>query len=266
MRFQALIPAAMLLAAIAGAIYAQKPFRQYPGFQYEDFPVPADYKIQSEWTFGRLRFPSLWRGRGFRGGDNRWTTDYPRGDRHVAEGLRRLTRINARSVEQVLDLEDPDVFHWPFMYGVSVGFWNLTDEQVKNFREYLLRGGFFMCDDFHNESEWESFMASMRRVFPDRPVVELDDRESIFHVVYNLEERGPVPGYNYLWGNMWERGGVGEHWRGIFDDKGRLMVAMCFNMDLGDALEWADDPQYPEKFSSLAFRVLSNYAVYAMTH
>jgi len=59
---------------------------------------------------------------------------------------------------------------------------------------------------------------------------------------------------------------IGAHWRGIFDDKGRIMVAISYNSDLGDAWEWADDAYYPERFAGLAIRIGVNYVLYAMTH
>jgi hypothetical protein len=259
---------AVLLVALWSSLQAQKSFREYEGWEYYGFPLPPDYREPGEWVFARLAFPSIYGGWGRRGGgvDTRWTTDYPRCDRHIAMGLRRLTRVNARSVEQVVSLSDDDIFNWPFLYGVSVGFWNLNDKEIDRFREYINRGGFFMCDDFHGEAEWENFMGAIRRMFPNRTIVDLDDSEAIFHVLYDLENRGPIPGAQYLRGQMWERGGVGEHWRGMYDEKGRLVMAICFNMDIGDALEHSDSPAYPEKFSSLAYRVISNYTVYAMTH
>jgi hypothetical protein len=56
------------------------------------------------------------------------------------------------------------------------------------------------------------------------------------------------------------------HWRGIYDDKNRLMVAITFNQDYGDAWEWADAPWYPEKMTSQACRLGINYIIYSMTH
>ena len=50
------------------------------------------------------------------------------------------------------------------------------------------------------------------------------------------------------------------------DENGRCRSAICFNMDLGDAWEWADAPEYPEKYSGLAFRLGVNYVLYTMTH
>ena len=63
-------------------------------------------------------------------------------------------------------------------------------------------------------------------------------------------------------GHTYEKGESGKtpHWRGIYDDHGRIMVAMCHNMDLGDSWEHADDPQYPARYSDLGIRIGINYA------
>ncbi len=263
--------------ALVGTIYGQRPFRQYPAVEYYDFPLPQDWRTPSEWTFGRLMYPPFtggrrgWRWRGnldWREGLSNWTIDYPRSDRHISAAVRRLTRIQARSVEQAINLDDPeDVYNWPFLYGVEVGHWNLTDEQARKMRDFLLRGGFFMCDDFHGTQEWEVFIASMQRVFPDRPIVDLDDRDPIFHTIFDLDDRYQVPGAQFLRsGRTYEFDGYEARWRGIYDDKGRLMVAICHNMDLGDSWEHADNPEYPEKYSALGIRIGVNYVVYSMTH
>jgi hypothetical protein len=270
---RAVVFAAIGLAVIGSAFAWQKPFREYPGVEYENFPLPPDYQEKTEWVFARLMYPAI-ATYGFRGnpdwkhGNANWTIDYPRSDRHLAEAVRRLTRIHARSVEQPVDLDDgDDVFNYPWLYAVEVGYWNLTDDQVKKFREYLLRGGFFMCDDFHGTQEWRGFVRTMNKVFPDRQIVEIPDDDPIFHVLYDLSDRFQVPGAQYLYsGRIAEKDGFGAKWRGIYDDKGRLMAAICHNMDLGDSWEWADVPAYPEKFSSLGIKIATNYIVYAMSH
>jgi hypothetical protein len=263
--------------AVLTAVYAlQRPFKVYPGVEYENFQLPKDFREPGEWAFARLMYPPVGRYYGgfqflgsWKEGGSNWTMDYPRSDRHFSEAVRRLTRVQARSVEQPVDLDDHDVYDWPWLYGVEVGHWDLTDEQAKTMREFLLRGGFFMCDDFHGAIEWDVFTASMKKVFPDRTIVELDSKDQIFHVIYDLDQRYQVPGALYLeTGLTYEKGESGKtpHWRGIYDDKGRLMVAICHNMDLGDSWEHADNPQYPEKFSALGIRIGLNYLVYSMTH
>jgi len=262
MRYRTTLAAALAVSFLIGGLLAyQKPFREYPAVEYYGFPLPPDWAEKSEWVFGRLIYPAVVR-------YPRWTMDYPRSDRHFSAALRRLTRVQARSVEQAVDLDDGDeVYNWPFLYGVEVGFWNLTDAQCKRMRDYLLRGGFFMCDDFHGTREWSIFMASMNRIFPDRPVVDIDNRDAIFHTIFDLDDRYQVPGAQFLrTGQVYENDGFEARWRGIYDDKGRLMVAICHNMDLGDSWEHADNPQYPEKYSALGFRIGVNYVIYSMTH
>jgi hypothetical protein len=267
----------LAVASLSALLAFQRPFRQYPGVEYDDFPLPPDYQQKTEFAFARLMYPQVagrFRGYGASGnGDWRrgfsiWTQDYPRADRHFSQAVRRLTRVDIRSVEQPVNLDDGnDVYNWPWLYAVQTGRWNLTDDQAAKLRDYLLRGGFFMCDDFWGEQDWDVFMQSMSRVFPGREVVDIDDRDSAFHVIYDLDHRYQVPGARYLSTGVTEKcQGCPPRWRGIYDDKGRLMVAMSPNSDIGDSWEWADDPRYDEKFSALGIRIGVNYIVYAMTH
>lgn len=276
MRFRNTLVAGAVGVSLLGAVYTfqhPRPWVEYPGVEYENFPIPPDYQVPGEWTFARLMYPAI-PVRGPRGnpdwqhGRANWTIDYPRSDRHLSAAIRRLTRIQTRSVEQCINPDDGDeIYYFPFLYAVEVGYWNLTDAQVAKMRDFLLRGGFFMCDDFHGTSEWEVFNASMKKIFPDRPIVDLDNSEPIFHTIYDLQDRYQVPGEQFVHtGQTFEHDGYVPRWRGIFDDKGRLMVAICHNMDLGDSWEHADNPEYPAKFSDLGLRIGVNYVVYAMTH
>ena len=262
------------LTAVFSTLYAvQRPFRQFPGVEYEDFELTPDWQRPGEWTFARLMFPAR---------RKRWIP-WPlrRGlaPRPIAldTGLSPAPTVTSPKLFAVL-LESR---HAPsnslsiltremLMTGpgstpsklVSGG---LTDTQASELREYLLRGGFFMADDFHGSLEWEVFQNSMKRVFPDRPIVEIEDTDAIFHTVYDLNDRYQIPGAAHL--RLGYKGnGIGAHWRGIYDDNGRVMIAISYNSDLGDAWEWADDASYPERFSDLAIRVGVNDVVYAMTH
>jgi hypothetical protein len=209
----------------------------------------------------RGRFDGDWRL-----GLSLWTQDYPRADRHFSQAVRRLTRIHVRSVEQPINLDDPDdVYNWPWVYAVQVGEWGLTDQQALKMRDYLLRGGFFMADDFHGTYEWQVFEERIKHVFPDRPIVEITNADAIFHTVYDLDDRYQIPGAEHLRTGYKNDGRV-PHWMGIYDDKGRVMVAISFNSDVGDSWEWADSPRYPERYSALGIRLGVNYIVYAMTH
>src|SRR5258706_7064258 len=146
------------LVSILGVLRAQKPFKEYPALEYTNFPLPQDYNQPAEWTRARLRYPDIYGypnnsrlrmndGTAFPG---YWTMDYPRSDRHLLAGVRGLTRIDTRSVEQVVEVDGrDDIYNWPMLYAGEGGHWVLPDDQAKQVREYLLRGGFLMGEDFH---------------------------------------------------------------------------------------------------------------------
>jgi hypothetical protein len=254
-------------------LHAQKPFREYPAIEYSDFPLPPDYKEPAEFVFARLMYPPAStaqfdrsRGRWYEGMSS-WTQDYPRADRHFLEAIRRLTRLNARSVEQAINLDDEDdVFNYPLLYAVRPGEWELTGAQAARFHEYLRRGGFFMTDDFWGTSEWEVFMRSMSKVWSDSEPADIDNPDTIFHIVFDLNDRYRVPGAWGLYGSGYQYDGSVPYWKAIRDGKGRIIAAITPNSDLGDSWEHADNPQYPEKYSALGIRLGVNYVLYAMTH
>jgi hypothetical protein len=233
----------------------------------EYVPPPPDANEETEYYFARLAYQSGG-GRRYRGwGGGSWTTDSPKAERQFLQGVRRLTNIHARSMEKYIRPLDSDLFDYPWIYAVEVGYWYLSNEEAARMREYLLRGGFLMVDDFHGADQWDGFFDSIQRVFPDRPILDIDDTDAVFHTLYDIDKRVQVPGIQYLRsGITWERDGVTPYWRGIYDDKGRLMVVINFNMDLGDAWEWADLPEYPEQWTALAYRFGINYIIYSMTH
>jgi len=222
----------------------------------------------AEFHFARLIYrnaPGSRRGRGGWGGGS-WSTDYPDAEYHLVDGINRLTHIDGQDVDyngnggRLIVLDGDRVFDYPWLYAVEVGQWRLGDDEAVLLREYLDRGGFLMVDDFWGEYEWSVFVSSMSRVFPNRPIVDLPEDHPLLHVLYDLDQRTQIPGRGG------QRQGTVPHWRGIFDDENRLMVAINFNMDMGDAWEHADDPWYPEPMTALAYRFAVNYLIYAMTH
>jgi hypothetical protein len=221
---------------------------------------------------------------GFRGGGRAWQIDAPEAEFYVTQGIRRLTRIDtfdsgertyadAEDVTVIPTLDD-QVFNYPFLYAVEVGNWYLDDEEAKWLREYLDRGGFMIVDDFHGNDQWEAFYESFQRVFPDKELREIDPDHEVFHVLFDLTQK--VRDKTQIYGKVllgsgvtceecWNGGDV-PHWRGVFDDNGRLMMVVNFNMDLGDSWEEANTPGYPQPLTALGYRFAISYALYAMTH
>ncbi|MBI3895679.1 MAG: DUF4159 domain-containing protein [Acidobacteria bacterium] len=201
-----------------------------------------------------------------------WAIDYPMAEEHFLPALRRLTNLSVADDSQHLELGDDRLFDYPFLFAQQVGqgYWRPSREEAERLREYLLRGGFLLVDDFHGEYQWAVFEAAMQRVLPGYNIIEIPDDDPLMHVFYDLGDRIQIPGRRHVrWGSEGPvvAGMEGPpHWRGIYDDHGRLMVAISFNIDMGDAWEHADDPYYPEPMTALAYRLGVNYVIYAMTH
>jgi len=152
------------------------------------------------------------------------------------------------------------------------GYWNPTAKEVENLREYLLRGGFLMLDDFHG-GDWDQFEYSIRRVFPDRELVDIPREDAAMQIFFSIDQRTQIPGDRHL--GRFGRFSNGEvearmegppEWRGIYDDRGRLMVVANYNMDIGDAWEHADDPGYPLPMTAFAYQLGVNYVIYVLSH
>ena len=172
-----------------------------------------------------------------------------------------------RLVEQPVNLDDDiDAYYWPFLISGLVGAWDLTDEQAAKLREYLLRGGFLLCDSFYGDVEWEGFVEGIRRVFPDRPIVDLPDTHPIFHAVYDLTNRPQIPTWQHLPYGGYRNDGAVARWRAILDDDGRVMVMITFNNDIADGWQRADEYDYPQEAANLAISLGVNFAVYALSH
>ena len=221
-----------------------------------------------EFQFARLVYsenPSM--SRGWRFGAQRWTTDSPAAEIHLSQGIHRLTRVSTAPEGTAIALEDENLFDHPFLYAVEVGGWDLSQKEAARLREYLDRGGTLVVDDFHGSYEWAGFMESLSRVFPDRPVVEIPDDDQVFHILYDLNDRPQIPGLGSVYrGVTYEQDGYRPHWRGVYDDNKRLAVIINFNMDMGDAWENADNPDYPQPLTGIAYRFAINYLLYAMSH
>ncbi len=232
---------------------------------------------QAEFQMGRVIFNNGFgpRGRNFaisRRGNGWWAIDYPSAEIHFLDGLERLSRIDVAKDSVHLSIMEDEIFDYPWLFiqQVGRGAWDPNQAEVERWREYLYRGGFLVVDDFHGQADWLIFQRSMSKIFPNRSIVELNSGHEVFNVLYELDQLTQIPGQRHLYratdGTIQARLQGQQAWRGIYDDNGRLMVAVNFNMDMGDSWEHADDPIYPEPMTALGYRFGFNYVIYAMTH
>ncbi len=233
------------------------------------FPVRAEMSAQPEAEFhmARLVYAS---GQGQRTWRPWWAIDYPEAEFHLTRGLSRLTVLDVADDSRHLRLTDEEIFDYPWLFAQQAGRWQLAADEIRQLREYVRRGGFLVIDDFHGDYDWQVMSEAMRRAFPDWPIQRLPGDHELMRVLYDLDQDTQIPGRRHLYraanGEINARLYGPAEWHGIYDDEGRLVVAINYNMDMGDAWEHADDPVYPVPMTSLAYRFAVNYVIYAMTH
>lgn len=280
----------ILAFAGAGLVFAQRYSRRGPrpyDRRYDNRRGVPEWTPDREFshdvfTFVRIRYSSGYggggyygrgrgrgRGRGFSGGN--WATDYPDSDLNFSYRLHQLTSMEVNPDGLVLELTDPKLFDYPFIYIVEPGRLVFSQEEVKQLRRYLLNGGFLMVDDFWGEAEWDNFYYQIKRVFPEREPFELSYSHEIFHAVFDLKEKPQIPsiGVAINSGVTYERPDAKTpHYKALYDDKGRIMAIICHNTDLGDGWEReGEDEWYFREFSEKsAYPLGINIVFYAMTH
>ena len=149
----------------------------------------TDLRYDGKFTFLRLRWSSGFGGFSRRGGFNAaWNHDVPRAERHLALIMTELTAVDMHTHgSRVLGLDDPELFDFPIAYMWEPGFWNLTDDEARAFRAYLLKGGFAVFEDFDGAQQWAHFEAQMRRVLPDARLVKIDASHPIFDSFFTIK-------------------------------------------------------------------------------
>ena len=242
--------------------------------------VPADAQVVGapdsrfaglQWTFARIRYQAWTMPPGsgrFAPEDEPWFIDAPAAEQNLSRRVRTVTAIQVND-PVVLTLEDPNLWSYPWIYIVEPGTMRLTEAEVPILREFLLRGGTLTFDDFHGPSEWENLEREMKRVFPDRKIVDLPNNHPIYSCFYQLDGFPQTPGLgSFLQGRTWEKGGYVGTLRAIEDDRGRAMVLINWNTDMGDGWEWSNAAEFPGyvKYTAQAYRMQINEIIYALTH
>jgi hypothetical protein len=270
------LPALVVLLVAVAALAQRGRFRE-PEPEDEGPPIPVR---NAEFHFLRVEYtdlPQFHRRFGFASREGRgqgwWIVDWPAAENHFTAGVQRLTRIDSGDPRH-LRLTDDRLFDYPWIYATQTGWWDLSGAETARLREYLLRGGFLVVDDFWGPEQWEIFRQTMERVFPGQPITDIAESDSVMHVLYDIQDKDRtfIPGSRHLRRGpgdtvqVYQPEGTAPAWRALYDPRQRLVVAVNFNTDVGDAWEFADVPYYPAEMTALAYRYGINYLIYAMTH
>ncbi|MFN7876485.1 MAG: DUF4159 domain-containing protein [Pirellula sp.] len=221
-------------------------------------------------TFARVKYNSY----GYR---DKWAIDFRDSDLNFSLRLQQMTTIKVNPEPVVVELTDPNLFDYPFLYMIEPGELFFSPEEAKALRQYLLNGGFMMVDDFWGDEEYNNFASQMKMVFPELEPEVVPLEHDIFQCVYSLKEKPQIPSvgiaqrgapYGITWESRYGSDTSKANYRAIYDKAGRIMVFICHNTDLGDGWEQEGvDPWYFENFSvKKAYPMGINIATYAMTH
>lgn len=219
----------------------------------------AERIYDGRFTFVRLRWDTGYGGGRRRGFGDAWNHDFPRAEQNLVTILRDLTLIDATDDGSlVLTLDDPQLFKYPIVYMWEPGFWTMGDREAARFREYLLKGGFVIFDDFEDDQLY-NLEAQMRRVLPEARFVKLDERHKVFDSFFRMTTiYFPHPMYGIL-----------PTYYGIFEDNDpskRLLAVANHNNDVAEYWEFAGQGFFPVDPSNEAYKLGVNYMLYGMTH
>jgi hypothetical protein len=257
-----------LILAVAGVLILAGPFVVTGTAQRELYEMQRmlhDLQTKrrppegTEFIFARVRFSGGNRGGFFGfGGMPGWAHDYPEAEEHILQVADEATGLNVNKLSYVIvDLDSEELFDYPFVYISEPAEMDMNEKEVANLREYFNRGGFAMVDDFDRQWELDWLASQMRKVFPDRVLTEMTIDHPIYHTFYEvptLDVASPYPNEGP------------PKFYGYFDEKGRLVMIVNHNTDIGDFWEWVDQPMYPLEPSTEALRFGINYFMYALTH
>jgi len=247
--------------AAAAAAFGQDRDRDYFGGRREPYVEPtSNTPYDGRVNFVRIRYQmSFSGGFGRRGGEPPWAHDYPTADTHLMKILNELTFLRPRvEGSNVFSLADPELHDYPIAYMSEPGFWMADEAEAKGLREYLLKGGFIIFDDFR-DWDWDNLVEQMRRVLPAAQWVELDSSHPIFHSFFEIDDLSYLISYGSRMPTYW----------GIFEenDRNRRLIALANrDNDLGEYWEFSDTGYAPVDLSNEAYKFGVNYFVYGLTH
>ncbi len=206
-----------------------------------------------------------------------WSTDYPYAGINLMTRLSELTKTpvsrdaDGNPNHWVVRLTDRELFRCPFTIASDVGTIGLSSQEAARLREYLLKGGFLWVDDFWGSAAWAQWSSEIHKALPEFSIVDVPADHPIRRSMFMIDEVVQVTNIQN-WrrtGDTQERGSDSPHanFRMLANERGRIMVIMTHNTDIGDSWEReGEDHDFFVQFSPRGYQLGMNVLLYAMTH
>ena len=255
------IGALILLSSVPASFtraYSAAPESARSGSRYEDERLGERKDVSDKFKFARIRFGPMFPGAHIGDGGEPWSHDYPEAGEHFSKILTELSKlqVDLDSDEYIFSFDDPNLFKYPFAYLCEVGYMELSDEEIRGMREYLLRGGFLLVDDFRRPFEMRNFTDQVKRALPEYSIKELDITHPIFNCFFSIKSLDVRAPYR----------GMKPEFFGLEDKNGRLMMVINYNNDVSDYWQWSNNAFQPIEDTNSAYKFGVNYVFYALTH
>jgi hypothetical protein len=251
LRRSAVLASCTVALAVAGTLSATQGYAQWRRRMMQQEPN-ASY--DGRFTFVRLSYTVY--------GRSGWEFDYPAMERNFMTILNDLTSVHPHVTESNIHaMDDPELGRYPVAYLSEPGWWRPDDSQAAGLRTWIAKGGFLIVDDFYGPYQWQNFEQSMKKVLPNGRIIPLDVSHPIFDSFFKIRS---LDGMSHPDNEGWR-----AEYKGIFEDNDpskRLLVIINYNNDIGDYMEWSGQGYYAINFSNDAYKLATNYVVYALSH
>ena len=159
------------------------------------------------------------------------------------------TKINPKP--KVVDVGSSDIFQFPLIHMTGHGNVFFSEADAENLKNYLISGGFLHIDDNYGLEPY--LVKELKKVFPNKKLVELSVNHPIFNVAFNFPKGLP---------KIHEHDGKRPQAFGLFQDS-RLILLFTFESDISDGWEDIDIHNDPPAVREKALKMGANIVKYA---
>jgi len=274
----------IVVLATATAALAQRRRDGFGGGRFGGFrqrvPVIKNTPYDGRFTFVRMNYESTPDGYWYQG-QPAWAHGYPVAEQNLVQIMNEVSYLGANTEGfNTLRFDDPELCKYPIAYVIEPDWWAITESESTALRNYMLKGGFVIVDDFkvmfgrgfgggggeylrdhgRGGGGWPSFEEMMKSVMPNYRFYDMVPTHPIFHAFFEIPHLNNFP-QAYIPGQ--------PVFRAVYEDNDpgkRIMMIVNYNTDISQYWEWSGRGFRPFDETNEAYKLGVNYLIYGLTH